>query len=194
MSITVSKKAYNNEKSRRWRQNHPEQMKKILADWYIKNRGKVLEKQKAYYEANREKIRAGRKMYYKRNEKKILERNRVWYKKRYHSNINFRLAHNLRARLRSSIALGIKSGSFVRDLGCSIDELRLYLERQFQPGMSWENWSYHGWHIDHKVPLNVFDLTRREEFLEACHYTNLRPLWAADNFSRPRDGSDLKCA
>lgn len=75
----------------------------------------------------------------------------------------------------------IKSGSPVRDLGCSLEELKTHLEQQFQLGMTWENWSRTGWHIDHIQPLSSFDLTDREQFLKAAHYTNLQPLWAKDN-------------
>jgi hypothetical protein len=48
--------------------------------------------------------------------------------------------------------------------------------------MTWDNWTTDGWHIDHIKPLaSSFDLTDRKQFLEACHYTNLQPLWAKDN-------------
>ena len=75
-------------------------------------------------------------------------------------------------------------GSAVRDLGCSVEELKRHLEKQFQPKMNWENYGLYGWHIDHIKPLVNFDLTNREQFLEACHYTNLQPLWAEDNLSK----------
>ena len=70
------------------------------------------------------------------------------------------------------------------DLGCTIPELKQYLESKFQEGMTWENWGVHGWHIDHIIPLSSFDLTCREQFLKVCHYTNLQPLWAKDNLSK----------
>lgn len=88
----------------------------------------------------------------------------------------------MRSRLLQSINTNAKSGSAVTDLGCSIDELKKYLESKFQPGMTWENIGE--WHIDHVKPLSQFDLTIREQFLEACHYTNLQPLWAADNLKK----------
>jgi hypothetical protein len=47
--------------------------------------------------------------------------------------------------------------------------------------MTWENWTTNGWHIDHIRPLASFDLTDRQQFLVACHYTNLQPLWATEN-------------
>jgi hypothetical protein len=60
--------------------------------------------------------------------------------------------------------------------------LRARLEVKFQQGMSWDN--YGQWHIDHIKPLAKFDLTDRTQFLAACHYTNLQPLWAEDNLSK----------
>ena len=71
-----------------------------------------------------------------------------------------------------------------KDLGCTIKELKIYLESKFQPGMTWENHGRFGWHIDHEVPLSSFDLTDREQFLKACHYTNLQPLWWNENLSK----------
>jgi len=74
-----------------------------------------------------------------------------------------------------------RSASAVRDLGCSIPEFIKYIEAQFSPGMSWENWSRKGWHLDHKQPLASFDLTDSEQAKIACHYSNLQPLWAKAN-------------
>ena len=44
--------------------------------------------------------------------------------------------------------------------------------------------------LDHIKPLAVFDLTDSKQLAEACHYTNMRPLWSSANRSRPKDGSD----
>ena len=90
----------------------------------------------------------------------------------------------LRTRIYHAIRFGLKGGSAVRDLGCSIEYLRGYLAGQFEPGMTWDNWTTNGWHIDHIQPLASFDLTDPEQFRQAAHYTNLQPLWAADNFSK----------
>jgi len=104
----------------------------------------------------------------------------TYSKNRYNSNIQYRLAKLLRVRIRDSLKnQKLKTGSAVRDLGCSIEELKIYLEKRFQPHMSWENQGQ--WHIDHIIPLSKFDLTNREQLLKACHFTNLQPLWAKDN-------------
>ena len=62
-------------------------------------------------------------------------------------------------------------------------DFKMYLEDQFTSDMSWDN---HGtvWHIDHILPLAAFELQHSEEIAVACHYTNLQPLLAADNFSK----------
>lgn len=93
-----------------------------------------------------------------------------------------RLTSNLRSRLSHAVARNSKSGSAVKDLGCSVPELRAHLESRFQPGMSWDN--YGEWHVDHIKPLAKFDLSNRAQLLEACHFSNLQPLWAGDNLSK----------
>ena len=82
-------------------------------------------------------------------------------------------------------------------VGCSTDFLMGWIEKQFQEGMTWENWGreFHSgqksWHIDHIVPCNTFDLSDINEQKKCFHYTNLRPLWETDNLKRPKDGSDI---
>lgn len=66
----------------------------------------------------------------------------------------------------------------------SLRKKEYYIESKFEEGMNWNNWSHKGWHIDHIKPLSSFDLSKREEFLKACNYTNLQPLWAVDNFKK----------
>ena len=89
--------------------------------------------------------------------------------------ITKKLAHALRVRLRKAV----KQGSAIKNLGCSVSELKLHLERLFVDGMSWEN--YGKWHIDHIKPLSSFNLLDPQELIQACHYTNLQPLWGIEN-------------
>ena len=102
----------------------------------------------------------------------------------YNKRFDVRLRSNLRNRLKMAIKGNFKAGSAVSDLGCSIDYLITYFVDLFQPGMTWDNWGKYSWHIDHIRPLSSFDLTDREQFLKACHYTNLQPLWATDNLRK----------
>jgi len=129
---------------------------KIIRDaWYINNRDK-----KAQYE------KTFRKDYYAKDS-------------------TFRLGLNIRVRLNNVLRKnkGYIAGQNIAldNLGCTVEELKKYLESKFKPGMTWDNWSRDGWHIDHKKPLSSFDLTNPEHLKIVCHYTNLQPLWAEDN-------------
>jgi Prasinovirus endonuclease VII len=103
------------------------------------------------------------------------------YYERLRTDIDARLSHSLRTRVNLAIKRGSKGGSAVRDLGCSIEQLKIHLEKQFTSNMTWDNWALDGWHIDHIIPLSSFDLTDPEQFKIACHYTNLQPLWWREN-------------
>jgi len=93
-----------------------------------------------------------------------------------------KIARNLRSRLNKAIRGEYKTGSAVRDLGCSIAEFKVYLESKWQDGMNWDN--YGQWHIDHIKPLSKFNLTDPEELKKACYYTNLQPMWETDNLRK----------
>ena len=119
------------------------------------------------------------KLYCKINKNKSLKYQALYRKQREQNDINFKITRRLSGRFYTALKKNRKCGSAVRDLGCSIEQFKVYLESKFTEGMNWNN---HGkWHIDHIIPLSSFDLTNREELLKACHYTNLQPLWAKDN-------------
>ncbi len=126
------------------------------------------------------------KEYRRNNAVKLRSRSVAYDQERASVDTGYRLGLNLRKRLGTALRGNQKAGSAVRDLGCTIPELKLYLEKLFQPGMTWENWGRKGWHIDHIKPLASFDLTDREQFLKACHYTNLQPLWATENLRKSK--------
>mgnify|MGYP002032530180 CR=1 FL=1 len=150
----------------------------------------VLKQRQEYYQKNKDKIRDRLKQY--RQEHKQ-ERNE-YVKNKYKTDINYKLSELLRNRVRKAIKSYKRPGSAVKDLGCTVQELKDHLELQFKPGMTWDN---HGqWHIDHIKPLSIFDLSDPEQFMEACHYSNLQPLWAKDNLSKsnkvPKEPNELE--
>lgn len=89
----------------------------------------------------------------------------------------------MKCRVRSLLKNALTSRSFSQNLrtsqvlGCTWQELRLHIERQFLAGMSWEN--RHLWEIDHIVPLAT--AKTEHEVISLSHVSNLRPLWAKDN-------------
>ena len=72
-------------------------------------------------------------------------------------------------------------------LGCSIEEFKAHIERQFRDGMTWDNHSRGEkcWHLDHIKPLaSLKDITDTETLKEICHYTNYQPLWEKENLAK----------
>jgi hypothetical protein len=114
---------------------------------------------------------------------KAKEKHRNYSRLRKRTDPQYRIACNLRTRLCVALMGGYKRGSAVKDLGCSVSELILWLEFRFRDGMAWENYGTL-WEIDHKKPLSSFDLIDTEQFKEACHYTNLQPLLIEENRSK----------
>lgn len=100
---------------------------------------------------------------------------------RVEAKIKPRLARMLRDRVRKIVKRGksVRAGSAIRDLGCSLEEFKIYIAAKFIDDMGWSN--YGEWHLDHIIPLARFDLSDRAQFLQAVHYTNYQPLWAQDN-------------
>lgn len=97
-------------------------------------------------------------------------------------NPNARVADRFRGRLRELVRSKHKKSLDI--LGCTPDQLRAHLESLWLPGMSWDNYGLHGWHIDHKKPCSGFDLTQPSQVEQCFHYSNLQPMWAFDNLSK----------
>lgn len=150
---------------------------------------------RAYYAENSERLREYWHKYYREHPDEVRATSKRWrdthrehinarQNRRRREDLHFRLKEKLRSRFSRALAGRYKHGTTIANLGCSIEQLKAHLEALFAPGMSWENYGIDGWHIDHIKPLARFDLTDPEQVKQACHYTNLQPLWAFDNISK----------
>jgi hypothetical protein len=158
----------------RGRVENIERKREISKQYYWNNRDSELQKCKEWRKQNPEKVKEYNTL--SRPKRREIAKNRIKV------DINFRLTKYMRTRLYSAIKNNQKVGSAIRDLGCSIAELKKHLESKWQPGMNWDN--YGDWEIDHVVALCRFDLANRDELLKACNYTNMQPLWKADHNSK----------
>ena len=97
--------------------------------------------------------------------------------------VKFRIRAWLQDAKRRSVFLK-QPGKFEDAVGCTIEDFTKHIESQWEEGMSWDNWGRGGdvWHIDHIIPVS-------DGALCTNHYSNLRPRWACDNYSR----SDNNC-
>ena len=157
--------------------------------WYRANQKKVLETARAY--ANRPDVKVRqqewRKKHYEANKQKIIERAIKWRRDKcqqdpvaaIENRMRNRVYHALRAHFKGTARGAVNTTALV---GCSMPELAAYLESQFLPGMTWQD--RRKWHIDHKRPCSTFNLSDPAQQRACFHYTNLQPLWAADNLRK----------
>jgi hypothetical protein len=154
-------------------------MRERARRWHEENRDAALERMRQYHADNQPRLAEVKKAYNHANRERWREINAD----RMASDPNYRLRKSLRSNLTSAVARNAQTGSAIRDIGCSVDELKAYLATMFRDGMSWDNWRMI-WQIDHIRPLISFDLTKRKQYLVACHYTNLQPLLVAEHFRK----------
>lgn len=67
-------------------------------------------------------------------------------------------------------------------LGCTLLEYKSFLEKQFEPGMTWDNWGR--WNVDHVVPVSSVNLCDPLTRVKIFHYSNTRPMWTDKNLKK----------
>ena len=113
--------------------------------------------------------------------------NRLRYNK-YHRNYRAdnpenKIKHALRTRLSNAINGNHISHTLLMNLGCGFDFFMKWLEYQFTPEMTWNNFGEY-WHIDHVLPVCIFNHENLNEIKVCWNWANLRPLEAKENLSK----------
>tara|TARA_R110002153_G_C12992365_1_gene464062 strand:+ start:32 stop:550 length:519 start_codon:yes stop_codon:yes gene_type:complete len=153
-------------------------------DYRDNNKDVVRASKKKWRDGNEEAYQEYQREYRRKNKDKLNERKREYRKKRKLADANFKLRGNLSTRLYYAVKDQgtTKDSTTMKLTGCTLRALVSHLESQFTEGMTWEN--YGQWHVDHMRPCASFDLTLDGEQGKCFHYTNLQPLWAADNLKK----------
>ncbi len=104
---------------------------------------------------------------------------------RYCATPKGRLHASMKSRMNVSLSGRVKGGRKWEDLvGYSTGQLKRHLEKQFQPGMTWDN--YGEWHMDHIIPVAAFNFGTPDDldFKRCWALKNLQPLWASENMKK----------
>jgi len=154
-------------------------------EYYDINKSLISESKKEYYKNNKDLLSKKAKLYREENPEYFTLYSRDYVKKRKLTDPLFKLKFNISDLIRKHFKLkGVtkKSKSSII-LGCSIEELKIYLESKFEPWMTWDNYgNWNGipkeinqsWDLDHIIPLKT--ATTEEDVIKLNHYTNLQPL------------------
>ena len=146
-------------------------------------------KRKIRDEKNKETLNNYKRIWYQNNKDKAKKYNESNKEKRNCQLTNRRkidYLFKLKCTIKSLIFSSIKKNGYSKKtktyqiLGCSFEEFKQHLERQFTKGMTWENQGK--WHMDHIYPVSL--AKDEEEIIRLNHYTNFQPLWAIDNIKK----------
>lgn len=174
------------ESSRAWRAANKERKRAADTAWRNANADKVLASQKKWYATDplaKENKAAYSKKWRAENPEKVKEIIKKSTAKRQ-SRPEVRVNNAIGRAMRASLGKGEKAGrKTFAILGYSKKELMTHLEKQFQPGMTWENYGLNGWHIDHIIPKSIFNYKTTDDidFKRCWALNNLQPMWATDN-------------
>ena len=185
---------------RKWRANNPDKMIALLRSPHFR------EKQREYYLAHKKEASQRSLRYIARHAEKVKERERKYYlehpekmraKRRKWANAHreyinrkrkeWLLKNKEQSIMRGAVNYMLRTAKIkkicrsIEYLGCSPQELREHIEKQFRDGMTWEN---HGpvWHVDHIIPVAWWDYKNDPDAIfKASHYSNLQPLFAKEN-------------
>jgi hypothetical protein len=146
--------------------------------WYQNSKGERSDYYKTYREDNKAYYNNYSHNHYHTNK----ELYREWNREKYATDLGFKLKHVTSARINQALKLyhTLKTARTIEYLGCNIEEYALYLEKQFDGNMNWDNYGEY-WEIDHIKPIDAFDLNLEEELYAAFHYKNTQPLSKIEN-------------
>lgn len=170
--------------SKNYREKNHDKRSETLKKYYLNNKEKELLRLKKYRIENSEKRKQTVKNWYINNKEKSNETAKKWKQQNRLNNPMYKAWENLRSRTKDFL---FNKNNFSKSktlliIGCTPDELKHHIENQFKTGMSWDNYGFYGWHIDHIIPLS--SAKDDEELLKLCHYSNLQPLWMLENLKK----------
>ncbi|HWY33551.1 MAG TPA: hypothetical protein VNX68_02825 [Nitrosopumilaceae archaeon] len=149
---------------------------------------KCLRKQTKEWEINNKEHR---KKYYKQyciENKDSINKNKREYKSKRKKSDSL---YNATVSIRNAIKSSLRKKTFPKNsrtheiLGCTFEEFKIHIERQFLSWMNWNNYGKYngelnfGWDFDHII--SVDSAQTYEELIKLNHYTNFQPLCSKIN-------------
>ncbi len=194
-----------------YRKNNKLKLREKRKKYYIKNKKKLLKRNKRWRIINSLKYKKSKQKYYLKTKEKHNKQTQQYYKihkndpKFQKTRKNYRIKNkkklnkqivkihknqyktNIRYRilscLRNRIWKALKGN--VKSLSTMFligCEIDYFMYHIQSQFSRNMTWNNYGlWHIDHKLPCASFDLSKPSEQRKCFNYTNLQPLWQIDN-------------
>jgi len=193
------------EYDKKYRENNKEKRKEKNKQYREKHHEKELKRKRLYYRNNLEKIKEDSKQYYNKNSKEMQERMYQWRKNNpgymyqwrknnpgymyqwrknnHRTDLKFNLNDRMRRAINHSLK-GNKNGRHWETLvGYTLDDLVKRLKKTMPEGYCWEDCINGRLHLDHKIPISVFNFEKPEhiDFKRCWDLKNLQLLPAREN-------------
>lgn len=175
------------ERNKKSRLKHKEKYKEGSRKYYINNKEKVLTYSKRRYEENKETIKEKVRIYTKTDK---FKENR--------KNLRKSPLYLLQINLQNLILHEFTKQNLHKNkrtkeiLGCTIEEFKNHIEKQFLPWMSWDNYGncisneYNcTWNLDHIIPISWAQTENEIQALN--HWSNFQPLCSKINKHEKKD-------
>ena len=174
----------NREKIKQYKKLYYEENKEKIKEYINKNEEHYKQIRRKYRQNNKEKIDKYMKDYREKNKDKINEVAKKYREKRKKEDYIFKFKTKIRALILNSFKRRnkTKSESTEKILGCSLDYFIEHLFKTYKNnyGVEWDE--KEKVHIDHIIPLAT--VKTEEEVIKLNHYTNLQLLKAKDNLKK----------
>jgi len=159
--------------------NHEYHINRIK-NWKKENQAKIKEYRILDYDINKEKYKANKKIWYNHN-KDIVVQNVVAYRaNKLKTDSHFKMIENTRSLIRNAFKriFTTKSKKTLEILGCTFNEFKIHLEKQFNDKMNWDNQGNY-WVMDHIKPIAL--AKNEQDVILLNHYTNFQPMEKIEN-------------
>lgn len=165
-----------------WRERNREHINEKAREKYNENPEAYKQRKERYQAAHKEQVKESNRRYKVENRQKITDYQRQ--KRRSDPVYRFRTSFiHLMSLYRKKTGYAGNKGTWEM-VGCDFDTFLKHIQSQFEEGMTMENYGHRGdcWNIDHIVPIS--SASTDEDIERLNHYTNLRPMWASDNYKK----------
>ena len=173
----------NAQNCKRWYEEQGrDQVMTAAKDWVKRNP----ERRKEIANKHAKKIRTNPETNARKNKMRREGNRNELFKQRFQEDLQFRFLCLLKGRIQSAFKLqcGKKAHKTAKLLGLPLNEFKNWIASQFTDEMSWDNYAYETWHLDHIRPCSSFDLTNPAQQLVCFNWRNQRPLDASENMSK----------
>lgn len=192
-------KAKISDQNKKYREAHKAEAKAYHKAWRDKNRDHLNEQQREKYKENPQAFKERKDRYIASHIEEVKEsrhrykvENRQKYTDYQRNKRQSDPVYKFRSSFTHLMSLYRRRKGYTGNkgtwemVGCDFDTFLAYIQGQFTEGMTIENYG-HGkgcWNIDHIVPISTAQTDEDIERLN--HYTNLRPMWATDNYRKSK--------